>query len=142
MAYGKLTKGFKLSYKASSSATSYTELLNLQTVPDIGGTAESVEVTTFDDEAHMYIAGLLSYGDSIDFGFLHDKTQFQTLQALEGEIEWKLEIPDGDSTATPEVANSTVTFKGEPTVRMDGKTYNEALTYTLSIKPTSSLTWA
>ena len=75
---GILTKGVKLSYGATSS--NYTDLTNLQEYPDLGGTADSVEVTTLDDAAHTFINGLLSYGDSLDFVFLYDKTQFSTLR--------------------------------------------------------------
>ena len=80
---GTLSKGIKLSYKASGG-NSYTDLTNLQEIPDLGGSADSVEVTTLDDAAHMYINGLKDYGDSLDFTFLYDKTQFTTLNGLSG----------------------------------------------------------
>ena len=82
---GTLTKGIKLSYKASSSSSSYTDLTNLQEIPDLGGSADSVEVTTLDDAAHMYINGLKDYGDSLDFTFLYVKAQFDTERPVWGE---------------------------------------------------------
>lgn len=134
---GFLTKGIKLSYK-TGSATDYTDLTLLQEVPEIGGTKESVEVTTLDDSAHMFIAGLISYGDSISFKFLHDKTQFNTLAALTGEVDWKVSLPDGAGGTT----GTTVTFSGEPSVKIDSMGVNAAMTYTLDIKPTSAMTFA
>ena len=133
---GLLTKGVQLSYGSSSS--SYTALTNLQEYPDLGGTADSVEVTTLDDAAHTFINGLLSYGDSLDFVFLYDKTQFATLNTLTGSKYWKVGIPDGSAGAI----STTITFQGECSVQLDGKGTNEAMTYTLSIKPNTAFTFA
>ena len=125
-----ISKGIKLSYKVSEGQ--FTALTNLQEIPELGGEKESIEVTTLADAAHMYTDGILNYGDSLAFKFLYEKTQFSTLVALEGEPEWKVELPDG----------SSCTFKGGSSVKLDGVGVNAALTYTLSIKPSSELTWA
>lgn len=130
---GTLSKGIKLSYK-SGSASSYTDLTNLQEIPDIGGSAESVEVTTLDDAAHMYINGLLDYGDSIDFTFLYEKTQFTTLNGLTGTISWKVTLPGTNAL--------TATFDGESSVKLNSVGVNDAITYTLSIKVTSAIACA
>lgn len=130
---GTLSKGIKLSYKSGSSS-SYTDLTNLQEIPDIGGSADSVEVTTLDDAAHMYINGLLDYGDSLDFTFLYDKTQFNTLAGLTGSINWKVTLPG--------TGGLTAAFTGESSVRLNGVGVNDAVTYTLSIKPDSAITFA
>ena len=130
---GTLSMGIKLSYKASS-ASSYTDLTNLQEIPDIGGSADSVEVTTLDDAAHMYINGLLDYGDSLDFTFLYDKTQYTTLHGLSGTFSWKVTFPG--------TGGATFTFDGEPSTRINGVGMNDAITYTLSIKPSSAITVA
>ena len=124
-----ISKGIKLSYKVSEGQ--FTELTNLQEIPELGGEKESIEVTTLADAAHMYTDGILNYGDSLAFKFLYEKTQFSTLVSLEGELEWKVELPDG----------SACTFKGGSSVKLDGVGVNAALTYTLSIKPSSELTW-
>ena len=130
---GTLSKGIKLSYK-SGSASSYTDLTNLQEIPDIGGSADSVEVTTLDDAAHMYINGLLDYGDSLDFTFLYDKTQFNTLNGLSGSVSWKVTLPG--------TGGLTATFDGEPSVRLNSVGVNDAITYTLAIKPSSAIAFA
>ena len=130
---GTLSKGIKLSYKASGGNT-FTDLTNLQEIPDLGGSADSVEVTTLDDTAHMYINGLLDYGDSIDFTFLYDKTQFNTLNGLTGTISWKVTLPG--------TGGLTATFDGESSVRLNCVGVNDAITYTLSLKPSSAITFA
>lgn len=128
---GVLSKGIKLSYK-NGSASQFVELTDLQEIPDLGGEAEAIEITTLGDAAHMYMDGILNYGDSLAFKFLYAKTQFSTLQALTGESTWKVELPDGESCS----------FTGSSSIKLDGVGVNAALTYTLSIKPTSEMTWA
>ena len=132
---GYISKGIKLSYKVN---TEFVDLTNLQEIPDLGGTAESIEITTLADDAHMYMNGIKSYGDSLDFKFLYEPTQFNTLAALAGDIDWKVSLPDGLNGAI----DTTCTFKGTASVKIDSVGVNTAMTYTLSIKPTSSMVFA
>ena len=127
-----ISKGIKLSYKASTSASTYTDLTDLQEIPDLGGESEAIEITTLDDAAHMYTDGILNYGDSLSFKFLYKKTQFNTLTGLDGSIGWKVTLPD----------NTACTFTGTSSVKLDAVGVNNALTYTLAIKPDSEMTWA
>ena len=131
MANAIISKGITLSYK-TSGGSSYTTLTDLQEIPELGGDSEAIEITTLDDAAHMYTDGILNYGDSLAFIFLYKKEQFTALQGLEGSIEWKVSLPD----------NTTCTFSGTSSVKLAGVGVNAALTYTLSIKPNSSMTWA
>lgn len=126
-----ISKGIKLSYK-DVSGSQYTELTNLQEIPDLGGEAEAIEITTLADTAHMYTDGILNYGDSLAFKFLYDKAQFTTLTGLTGSNSWKVELPDG----------ATCTFTGTSSVKLDSVGVNAALTYQLSIKPNSAMAWA
>lgn len=130
---GTLSKGIKLSYKASGGA-SFTDLTNLQEIPDLGGDTDAVEVTTLDDAAHMYINGLKDYGESLDFTFLYDKTQFTTLNGLSGTIDWKVTFPG--------TGGATFTFSGECSAKINGVGVNDAITYTLSVKPSTAITVA
>ena len=126
-----ISKGIKLSYKSGLEGE-YTDLTNLQEIPDLGGTAESIEITTLADSAHMYMDGIKSYGESLEFKFLYDATQFTTLNGLTGSINWQVSLPD----------NTTCTFSGTSSIRLDGVGINTALTYTLAIKPDSEMVFA
>lgn len=125
-----ISKGIKLSYKTGEAQ--YVELTNLQEIPELGGTAESIEITTLADAAHMYTDGILNYGDSLAFKFLYDKEQFTTLNGLTGSQGWKVELPDGASCE----------FSGTCSAKLDGVGVNAILTYTLAIKPDSKMNWA
>lgn len=124
-----ISKGIKLSY---GDGDSFTELTNLQEIPELGGEAEAVEITTLADAAHMYEDGIKNYGDSLAFVFLYEKEQFTTLNGLTGSKNWKVELPDGTSC----------TFGGSGSVKLAGVGVNAALTYTLSIKPNTAMSWA
>lgn len=120
-----ISKGIKL-YKAEK------ELTNLQEIPELGGEAEAIEITVLSDEAHMYTDGIKNYGDSLAFKFLYEKAQFTQLNGDNAVAQWKVELPDG----------TMCTFSGTGSVKLDGVGVNAALTYTLSIKPTSAMVWA
>lgn len=120
-----LSKGITLKVGSNS-------LTNLLEIADLGGEKESVEITTLADAAHMYMDGLISYGDSVQFKFLYDKEQFTTLNGLTGTQEVVVTLPDG----------ATCTFSGACSVKLDGVGVNAALTYTLSVKPSTAMVWA
>lgn len=126
-----ISKDIKLSYKAAGESQ-FTDLTNLQEIPELGGEAEAIEITTLADPAHMYTDGILNYGDSLAFKFLYEKEQFITLSGLDAENEWKVSLPD----------ETACTFKGTCSVKLDGVGVNAALTYTLAIKPSSEMIWA
>lgn len=108
-------------------------LTNLMEVPELGGDTEAIEITTLADVAHVYTDGIKNYGDSLAFKFLYDQTQFMDLSNGTAEAsEWEVHLPDGTVCA----------FSGTHSVKLDGVGVNAALTYTLSVKPNSAMTWA
>ena len=107
-------------------------LTNLQEIPELGGTRESIEITTLADDAHMFTDGILNYGDNIAFKFLYEKEQFTTLNGLKGTQNVVVTLPDA----------STCTFSGTCSVKLDGVGINAPLTYTLNVKPNSAMVWA
>ena len=124
-----ISKGIKLSYGDGSS---FTELTDLQEIPELGGDTEAIEITTLADAAHVYTDGIKNYGDSLAFKFLYKTEQFSTLNGLTGAKSWKVELPDGASCV----------FTGTSSVKLDGVGVNAALTYTLAVKPNSAMVWA
>lgn len=127
-----ISKGIKL-YRND------TELENLQEIPELGGDTEAIEITCLADDAHMYTDGIKNYGDSIAFKFLYESAQFTALQASADDDEWRVELPDG--TGDNNTGGTTCTFTGKGAVKLDGVGVNAALTYTLAVKPNSSMVW-
>lgn len=130
---GVLSKGITLSYK--SEGTTYTKIDNLQTCPDLGGTAEKVEVTTLEDSNKKYINGVKDFGD-LEFTFLYDNSSetsnYRIVRGLEeaGDVvEWKVTFPDGTSFA----------FSGEVATRVETAEVNTALTFVAAITLNSDI---
>lgn len=122
-----ISKGIKLSYKAGSGE--FIDLTNLYEIPELGGDVDKIEVTTLASEAHEYTNGIKNYGDTVAFKFYYEKEQFTTLNGLKDACDWKVELPD----------ETSYTFSGVPSVKLDGVSYNAALTYSLNIAPTSAM---
>ena len=125
-----ISKGITLSYTVGGQ-TSKT-LTNLMEIPELGGDVEAIEITTLADSGHKYTDGIRNYGEGLAFKFLYESAQFSSLNNLNGEVVWEVELPDETSCS----------FDGTCSVKLDGVGVNAALTYTLTIKPTSSMTWA
>lgn len=130
---GILTKGIKLSYKKQGSA--YEEILNLQECPDLGGTAEKVDVTVLADGNKKYINGVKDFGD-LAFKFLYDNSgatsNYRIVRGLEeagSVVDWKVTFPD----------NTEFAFSGEVTTSIDGASVNNAITFTANITLNSDI---
>ena len=129
---GLLSKGITLSYK---NADAYVLIPNLQEVPELGGAAEKVDVTTLADANYKYINGIKDFGD-LAFKFLYDNTEatsnYRVCRGLEeegGVVDWKVEFPDG----------TAFEFSGEASTAIDSASVNAALTFTLNITLNSDI---
>lgn len=134
MATGILSKGIKLGYSATKSST-YTDIPDLQEVPNLGGSAEKVEVTTLTDSNHRYINGIKDYGD-LEFKFLYDNStetsNYRVLKGLEttGAVTYfQVTFPDG----------TKFTFSGQVSTQIDSAAVNSALTFTATITLNSEI---
>ena len=130
---GTLSRGIKLSYKSDSGST-FTELTNLQEIPELGNnTKEKVDVTVLSDSAKKSIDGLSDTAQDLPFKFLYDKEQFTTLASLTTSTDWQVELP---------LEGNTATFSGTPSVKLDSVGVGAALTYTLTISVNTVITFA
>lgn len=127
---GVLTKGIELGYKTSGAGETYTKVAGLQSIPDIGGAPEQLDITTFDDAMMHYMNGLKDVG-SMEFTFLYDKqdnasSNFQTLCGLEDAgsvVSWEIKLPTG----------TKFHWDGEVAVILSGAGVNEPLHFTANI---------
>ena len=130
---GIISIGTKLSYSAVP-ATSYTDLNDLQDIPELGGAAEKVDVSTLADGTRRYINGIVDYGDLV-FTFLYDNddasSSWRTLQGFNNAIKtWKITLPD----------TTTFVFTGYPYIKLNATGISAPLTFTLMINLNSAIT--
>ena len=133
---GILSKGIKLGYSATNGGT-YTDIANLQECPQLGGSAEKVDVTVLTDGNYKYINGIKDFGE-LAFKFLYDNSgetsNYRVLRGIEEEQEttpgkityWQVTFPDG-------------TFTGQVSTQIDSAAVNSALTFTANITLNSEI---
>lgn len=125
---GLLNKGITLTHKEKL-------LEGLQSTPDLGGTPEKVEVTTFEDGEKRYIPGLKDNGD-LEFKFLYENGEssaFRTLKTAElaNAIDpYKVTLPDGTAFG----------FNAGVAVKLGGQEPNNPLTFTATLTLNSGIT--
>ncbi|MDD6483506.1 MAG: hypothetical protein PUF72_02900 [Clostridiales bacterium] len=134
---GILNKGINLSYATTEDGI-YTVIKSMQEYPDLGGTPEQIETTSFDDENKTYIAGLPDYG-TLEYTFLDDSgTTDSSYEALlkneDKDLFWKHTIPVAGGK------NKVYAFPGQGHLIEKGAAPNGALQYGLSITVTGSAT--
>jgi hypothetical protein len=123
---GLASMGIKLGYKTTGDK--YTDLAGLLEIPEVGGEAEKIDVTTLSDTTKKYIPGVKDLGD-MAFKFLYDNSKatsnYRVLKGAETAktiVDFKLEYPDKTSHA----------FSALVSVKMDSVSVNSPLTFTAS----------
>lgn len=164
MANGILSKGISLRIKDTATnladvlSAEFEELVGLQDIPDIGGSAsdsERVDITTLADSKRQYIAGIQDEGeggDSLDFTFVYNPNKFDIWgeageQTMYAGLKAVSEALDAAEETHPqnfeenyyptwnlELSDGSVfEFQGKPSVRINGVGVNEALGFTLTV---------
>ena len=129
---GILSKDITLSYKKDDA---YVIIPNLQEVPELGGSAEKVDVTTLADGNYKYINGIKDFGD-LEFTFLYDNSgetsNYRVVRGLEDEgamVNWEVSFPDG----------TKFHFSGEVATATQGGDVNTALQFVATITLNSDI---
>lgn len=111
------------------------ELDHLMEVPELGGEAEKIDVTTLSSPHKEYIRGMREYGD-LAFKFLYDNSgetaNFRVLKTLDDADEaadFRIEYPDGTAHK----------FSAVPAVKLDSGAINGALTFTATMMLTTKI---
>lgn len=133
-------------HKASASAD-YTKLVDIKDFPDMGGTPEMLETTTLSDPMQTFIKGIQTLDSSgLQFTCNYTKTDYQTLKALEDETDHQFAVWFGATTSnntdTPTGSDGKFEFTGSLSVFPTGGGVNEVVNMTVSIAPSSKITFA
>ena len=126
------TYGIQLMHKTS---TTYEKLIDIKDFPDLGGAPEMLETTTLSDAMQTYIEGIQS-ADALEFSANYTKEDYTNLNALKGKEE-SYAVYFGD-----EGINGKYEFKGYLSARVNGGGVNEVVGMTISIAPSTEITFA
>ena len=123
--------------------STYSKLIDIKEFPDIGGDPELLETTTLSDNMQTFILGIQS-NEAMNFTANYTKADFTTLQALEGTAQdfaiWFGGTESG-GTVTPDGSNGKFSFKGELSVHVTGGGVNEVVEMSITIAPTTVITF-
>lgn len=132
-AAGTSTVGAKISV-SDKGGTTFTEIPDLQEIPELGGDPEAIDVTTLKDKVKRSIPGVTDLGD-LAFTFLYDKDNFLALKSgfvATTVYDFKVEFSDG----------LAATFSAIPNVKLSGGGSNTALTYSINMSLQSEIEFA
>lgn len=90
------------------------------------------DVTTLANKMHVYICGLEDVGSSLDFEFIYEKEDFDSLNTIKEagtRQSFVLELPDGVE----------ISWSGHIGLTLSGHGVGEALTYVLQVVPDSDM---
>ena len=128
----------------SDNTTTWSKLIDIKEFPDIGGDPEMLETTTLSDKMQTFILGIQS-NEGLSFTANYTKTDFTTLKGLEGQDNdyaiW-FGASESGGTVTPDGSNGKFSFKGELSVHVNGGGVNEVVEMTVTIAPTTVITFA
>lgn len=123
----------------------WRRLYGMSETPDMGGTAEAVDVTNLEDKIKRSIPGLLDYGE-LEFKFFHNKedaedeaqstkilqsyTVLRDYQTKGKQIYFRLVYPD----------QTGFQWKGGVSVTRSAASVGAAMEFTLKTSPSSEVT--
>lgn len=127
---------YKTYLMSGASASALTKLIDIKEFPDIGGDPEMLETTTLSDSMQTFIMGIQS-ADAMEFVANYTPDKFQALKALEGQTK-SYGIYFGSESGSM----GKFTFDGQLNVRVNGGGVNEVVEMTVSIAPSTVITFA
>lgn len=128
--------------KGTGSGTiNYTKLTCISEFPQLGSAPEQIDVTTLCDTMRHYIPGVQDTG-TLEFKAFYDPSVYSTLKALAGADTPYAVWFGGTNGDTPTGSNGKFSFKGDLRVSVDGGGVNDPVTMTISIFPSTDITFA
>lgn len=109
----------------SVDGSSWDEIADIKTIPELGGDTEKIDVTTLADDRRKQIEGIQN-ASNVQFQAVYKGASFAKALAQAGDrkqYQWKVTYPDG----------MTATMKGSYNIKFGAVAVNGALGYTITI---------
>lgn len=108
-----------------------TVVKGVKSMGEIAQTTSKIEITTLADDAQKFMNGIKSYGDSISFTCVYEKTEFLAILAMQNDTTQKVEIKYADGL--------TVKFDAYVAVALGGVEVDSAHEFTIELTPASAI---
>ena len=127
--------------KGTGSPVVWSKLICVSEFPNLGAPPEQIDVSTLCDEMRHYIPGIIDTG-SFEFKAFYTASDYTTLAALAGQDTDYAVWFGADNNGDPDGHNGKFSFKGDLRVTLDGGGVNDPVTMTLTIYPSTDVTFA
>lgn len=127
---------------SGTGSITYTKLVCINSFPDMGSSPEQIDVTSLCDETRHYIPGVSDTSGGLEFEAFYTPTDYTTLAALKGQDNNYALWFGAASNGTPDGHNGKFSFKGDLRVTLNGGGVNDAVTMTITIYPSTDITFA
>ena len=135
---------YKIFLMKKGTGDTYEKFLDIKSFPDLGGSPEMLETTTLSDSAQTYITGIQSM-DALEFEANYTKEDYAKCKSEEGKTSswavWFGGTASG-STVTPTGDMGKFAFDGMLSAFPTGGGVNEVVGMTVSIAPSTPITFA
>lgn len=132
------TIGTKLSYKTTSTGTTYTQLCKIKSYPDLGGAPENLETTDLEDTFQTFVPGVQSM-DQMEFTANYNPTDYAAVVAAipsdGAELYYELDFGAAG-------AQGKFQWSGVHSVRVSGGDVNAVREMVITVIPSSAITKA
>ncbi|ARN92879.1 hypothetical protein AZI11_08175 [Levilactobacillus brevis] len=125
-ANGLVGTGTRL-FMAEHGDLAFQEVANVKTTPEVGPTAQQLEITNLDDDNQRYVSGLGAIS-ALTFTVIYKGPDWNKIYQKSGDkvaYDWKLIYPDG----------MYITFTGAVEIQLEPIDINTAATFNLTITP-------
>jgi len=125
---------------SGSGTITYSKLVDIKEIPDLGQAPATLDATTLSDPAHVYIFDIADTGGSFEFVANYTKSDYSTVKALEGSEQdlavWFGATVSG-STVTPNGDDGKFPFKGFVSVYKKGASVSGVQEMGIVVSPTT-----
>lgn len=131
-----------MTYLMHGSSGTYSKLIDIVDFPGLRDSPNMLDTTTLSNETYTSIPGLAGSSDGLAFTANYTAAEFQALQALEGEEEDYAVYIGADSNGDPDGHEGIFSFSGYLHVGLNGAGVNEVQRMTITIGPSTDITFA
>ena len=122
-----------------STPPAYTKLCDITEFPNLGGDPELLDATTLSDPMRVFVLGIQNT-EGMAFTANYDAATYSTLAALTEEAPYAVWF--GADGSGPKGDKGKFSFKGQLSVYVNGAGVNAVRTMTITIAPTTEITFS
>ena len=123
----------------TTSAASYSKLVDITSVPDLIGTPEKIDITSLSDSQRVYIPGIQDR-DDMTFNCNYTAENYTAVHDCEGHV-YEYAVWFGGSGTTPDGSKGKFEWEGDIRAGVSGGGVNEAVVMTVTCTPSTPVEW-